>query len=222
MRLVLACVLLTACADVLALETVGQPPAPGVDPCAPDAVVPPQLSIAGTLLDATNDAPLVGLSVDATPGGVAPTDAAGRFAIEVTTGGVPVAVTLRASGAQGFPPHAIHYERPFVASTMEASSKLLPSTVVDSLYGSPRGAETSTALVAVQDCLGNGIADATVELDPPSPIVYQGGDSVTNGTGVAYATNVARGAVTVRASGAAPYTYESRDGEMQLVYLVAP
>lgn len=222
MRLVLACVLLAGCADVLALETVAAPPPPGVDPCAPDAVVPAQISIGGQLLDATNDAPLAGLSVDATPGGVAPTDATGRFTIDVPTAGVPVPVSLHASGAQGFPSHAIYYQRPLVASTSEASSKLLPSTAVDSLYGSPRSPDVATALVAVRDCLGNGIAGATVELAPASPVVYQGGGSATNGTGVAYATDIGAGPVTVRATGAVAYAYASGAGEMQIVYLVVP
>lgn len=222
MRLVLAYVLLAGCADVLALETVAPPPPPGVDPCAPDAVVPAQVAISGQLLDATSDAPLAGLSVDAMPGGVAPTDAAGRFAIDVPTDGVPVPLSLRVSGAQGFPSHAIYYQRPFVASTTEASSKLLPSTAVDSLYGSPRPPGAATALIAVRDCLGNGIADATVELDPPSPVAYQGGGSATNGTGVAYATSIGAGPLTVRATGAVAYAYEPRADEMQIVYLVVP
>lgn len=88
------------------------------------------------------------------------------------------------------------------------------------MYSAPRDLEQATALLSVRDCAGDGIAGATVTLDPPAQIVYQGGGAATNGTGVAYALGVQAGSVGVDAGGA-PFTFEVGAGELGIIYLVA-
>lgn len=207
----------SGCADVLDLVEVEPPP---VDVCGAKRESG-SIHVQGTLLDATNNAPIVGLSVDATPGGVSPTDANGAFAIDVDTNNALLFLTLTASGVAAYPQHSIHYQRAFTAG-MDASSKLLPATAIESLYGAPPPAGSATALVSLRDCNGDGIADATIAVQEAGSVVYQGGGTATNGTGVAYVLDIPAGPVTVSPSVGRPFDYQARAGELAIVYLAAP
>lgn len=219
MRLPFALLLAGSCADVWDVEQIDLP-AP--DPCNPDAQVPPTIVLGGQFLDTTNNAPIEGLSINANPGGVAPTDAMGRFAIVLDTAGFPAYLSLIASGNAAYPTHEIYYQRPFVRDPSDGSNKLLPTFAIDSLYESPRAPDRATALISIRNCADEGVDRVTVETEPAATIVYQGGGTATNGTGVGYALNVPSGAVTVRAGRAAEFELAVEAGEMAIVYLVAP
>jgi hypothetical protein len=221
-RWFLPLVLVAGCDAAFDIEHVAEPEPPPVDPCGATGPVPESILLEGQLLDATNNAALSGFSVDAIPGGVAPTDGSGRFMINVATQSVPLFTTLTASGGAGYPRHVISYQRPFTSSPSVVDSKLLPDSSINGLYGGPPGNDVATALISLRDCDGNGVASAMFEVSSGAQVVYQGGANVTDGTGVAYALGIAPGTVTVTPSEGSPFSLELTPGDMAIVYLVAP
>ena len=214
------------CDGVFQLDTI-EPDAPRpidapppVDVCGSQPETAP-IRVSGQMHDASNDAPIAGLDVDATPGGNALTGAGGDFAIDVSTNNELLFVSLLTTGVAAYPTHAIHYQRAYTSS-MDASSKLLPSTAIESLYGAPAPVGYATALVSLRDCAGNGLGGATITVSQAGSVIYQGGGTSTNGTGVAYALNIQPGAVTVTPSVGRAFEYEAHDGEMAIVYLATP
>lgn len=214
--------LMAGCAATFDLDKIDDPVPPPIDPCGSTAAVPDTITLLGTLLDATNDAPLVGLSVDAMPGGVAPTDAVGRFTIDIPTQSEPLYTQLTASGLAGYPRTVIAFQRPFTRSPSPVESKLLPDSAIDSLYGAPRSNDVATALLSLRDCDGNGVDNAQLTVEPAATVVYQGGLDVTNGTGVGYALSLAPGTITVTPTGGNAFSFDLAAGDMAIVYLVAP
>jgi hypothetical protein len=199
----------------------------GVDPCSAMTTAPATIRLTGSLLDSATNMAIASATVDAEPGGTAMTDPAGSFAIDVPTGGTPLFASLTVTGAtaSGHPPTAIYYQRPFTESTSDASSKLLSYATLDQLYGHVPNPANGTALISLRDCAGNGIAGAQVELAPAAgQVIYQGGGSTTDGTGVAYALDVpvVTGGAVVHAGAAESFTFQPLDGAMAIVYLVAP
>jgi hypothetical protein len=215
-------VLVAGCDAAFDLEAVSDPEPLPVDPCGPSDAVPVAITLTGHLVDATNNAPLEGLSVDAMPGGVSPTDATGLFEIDVPTEELPLFASLTASGNTEFPRHVISYQRPFTQTPSMVDSKLLPSSAIEGLYKGPQDGSLATALLSLRDCDGNGVANATLDLDSSAQIVYQGGANATDGTGVAYALGIAPGSVTVTPSAGSPFSFEVAEGDMAIVYLIAP
>ena len=215
-------VFIAGCDAAFDLESVADPVPPPIDPCRAAAAVPASITLNGQLLDASNNAPLVGLSVDAMPGGVAPTDGSGHFAIEVETQETPLFASLTASGLAGFPRHVISYQRPFTQSPSTVDSKLLSAAAIEGLYGAPPGGDVATALLSLRDCDGNGVANAVLELSPDATIAYQGGLDATDGTGVAYALGMSPGTVTVTPTNGSPFSFEVAAGDLAIVYLIAP
>lgn len=221
--------LVSGCDGVFHLVAV-EPPVPDAPPeldAPPPADVcgsqPEQapIRVAGQMHDATNDAAIAGLDVDATPGGSALTGTSGEFAIDVSTNNKLLFLSLRTTGVAAYPTHTIYYQRAFTTG-LDATSKLLPSAAIDSLYGVPAPAGYATALLSLRDCAGNGIGGATFTVSQAGSVVYQGGGTSTNGTGVAYALELQPGAVTVTPSVGRPFEYSAAADEMAIVYLSTP
>lgn len=216
-------VMLVACAGcdiVFSTDEVDQPPA---EVCGDPKNVPATIHLTGTLFDAEANTPIAMASVDATPGGVATTDRDGIFAIDVSTGQQALHLKLVVTGVLFYPTHEIYYQRPFGTSPADVSNKLLSTSLLNQLYaGTQRDAANGTILVSLRGCDDNGVADATVEVEPQSPILYQGGGMKTNGTGVAYALNVPQGAATIRAGLADPFPITVSAGSVALVFVVQP
>jgi hypothetical protein len=212
-------VVLAGCDEAFDLEHLDPP---GADPCGTTLTAPPAITLWGQLLDGSTNAPIAGLTVDSVPGGVAMTDGSGTFAIDVATGTKPLFATLTATGNAAYPPHVIHYQRPFTMSPSDVSSKLLDVNAIEALYPGGRDGGRGTALIALRDCMGDGVAGAKVEIDAATKIVYQGGGAATDGTGVAYALGVAASPIAVHADGAQAFGFTMDAGALALLYLVAP
>ncbi len=221
--LVLA-VVVAGCDVVLGIKPPFDVLPAGVDPCEPDAIVDETIRITGVFTDSSTLKGIAQLGVDAIPGGVGQTDAAGMFAIGVRSSGAPRSVALTASGRTDYPRYRFRYQRPFVAPSTDVSVALISIAGIASLYGGagiPQDAQKATLVVSVRDCVGVGVPNATVATTPVSArIVYQGGGNATDVTGVAYVLN-APPAASVEYAGTS-FAADTGAGEVGFVFLVRP
>jgi hypothetical protein len=150
------------------------------------------------------------------------TSITGQFTVSVPAKGQPVEVVLTYGASARYPRHVVATQRPLVASPVSIRQGLLSSAMVDSLYGAEtRDPTKATLLVSVLDCDGNGVPGAIVTTTPASTVLYQGGGTMTDGTGLAYALDVV-GRVNVQGGDADPYSIELAAGDVGIANVTQP
>lgn len=193
-----------------------------VDPCGTRPS--DEITFEGHLVGADTNAPLAGLDVTLTPGGMTTTDANGLFQVPPVPVTDSALIESFASTGQGtYPPHRVFYQRPFTQSVSDLGTKELSNAMIAGLYPAfiTQDPSKTTVLVALRDCNGTGIAGASFMTTPAAAgIVYQGGNpSQTDTTGVAYALNAPVGPLTIQ-TGDTIFEIDVRAGELAIANLL--
>jgi len=200
------------------------------DPCPVDAV-PAAVHLHGAVLDAASSAPIEDVTIDANPGGNDLSSGDGSFAIDVALDGTATPISLVFDPPDGglYPLHRHEFQRPFDRPDVDIQERLHSYDQLDAstLYGyddnPAREPGTVTVVAWVFDCSDGGRSGAVLTVEPaPDAIIYFGGGSSTDPTGVAYALNAAAGEVTATATGSEPFTFEAEADSVTVVQLVVP
>ena len=200
------------------------------DPCEVDEV-PAAVHLHGRVLDAADSAAIASVTVDAVPGGNTLSAADGSFAIDVSLGGAPRAISVSFDTQEDvvYPLHLREFQRPFDRADVDVQPRLhsydqLDATTLHDYQDNPnRDPGAATVVTWLFDCDDAGVAGATIAVNPsPDAISYFGGGTSTDSTGVAYALNVPAGTVTVTATGSEPFTFEAPAGSVVVAQVVAP
>jgi hypothetical protein len=166
------------------------------------------------VVDNANFMAIAGATVDAFVGsavasaGTATSAADGTFAIDLTSGGVPVDAYVRGTKA-GFFDTYYYPASPIAVSPIGFTVQLIdtPTFVAFSmLAGATPDPLKGSMLVLVADCTGTTVAGATIGIDPAGSLVYlrnrlpAPAATNTDSTGAAVVFNVPPGQVTVSAA----------------------
>ncbi len=159
------------------------------------------MAVAGATIDA-----FVGSSV--TSSGTAISAADGTFAIDLSSGGVPLDAYLRATKTGFFDTY--HYPAyPIATSPIGFTVQLIDTATFTGfalLSGVTPDASKGSMLLVAADCTGTGVAGATIGVAPAGTLVYLRNRrpaplaSNTDSDGAAVVFNVPPGQVTVSAS----------------------
>jgi hypothetical protein len=208
--------------DALVIDAV---PPPDADPraflCADDVVpdtAPDTLTLGGLVeenalasnpaQDAVVDVFLI--SDETTPVDSDTTGADGRYQVTVSTGGAPVSISGRMTKTDRIPLW-IYPPRPMFADADNVDGLILNSfevSFLDNSFGQSFDESKGFVIVIVTDCLGNGVAGATVTIEPDTGVRRYGDDegfpsasrTATGASGFAYFLNVEPGTISVSAS----------------------